>query len=332
VARKQGEDILRRLAVSQQAIVAVIFILLFASFAVFLPGFFQADNLIALLQSVAILGILGLGMAVIVIGRGVDLSMIAALAIPTALVLQMVADGHSIGVALLAGFGLSAVFGAVNGWLVAYAEVPPLFATLATGLFLAGMGQAFFFSIEAVPWPEAMAGLEVLGRGQILGLPMQIWLLAVVALLVWVYLRWLKAGVYTYAMGDNPMAARLGGVPVRPMVMVQYVSSALIATFAGLVMAASIGSMSTRIFNSTWIYDVILVVVLGGIGLSGGRGGVSNVLIGTLLIGTLLNGVTIMNVSFPVQNLIKGLVLLAAIIIDSLLNPRNEETAQQGDI
>jgi ribose transport system permease protein len=323
---------LRRLAVSQQVIVAAIFLLLFSSFAVFLPGFFQADNLIALLQSVAILGILGLGMAVIVIGRGVDLSMIAALAIPTAWILQMVADGYSIWLAVLTGFGLSAVFGAVNGWLIAYAEVPPLFATLATGLFLAGLGQAFFFSIEAVPWPEALAGLEVLGRGRALGLPMQIWLLATVAMLVWVYLRWLKAGLYTYAMGDNPLAARLSGVPTRPMVMLQYVSSSLIATFAGLVMAASIGSMSTRIFNSTWIYDVILVVVLGGIGLSGGRGGVSNVLIGTLLIGTLLNGVTIMNVSFPVQNLIKGLVLLLAIIIDSLLNPRNEETAQQGDI
>jgi ribose transport system permease protein len=80
------------------------------------------------------------------------------------------------------------------------------------------------------------------------------------------------------------------------------------------------------------IYDVILVVVLGGIGLSGGRGGVFNVVIGTALIGTLLNGMTIMNVSYSAQNLIKGLILLSAILIDSFLNPRNEETAQQGDI
>lgn len=323
---------MRQLAVSQRFIVAAIFALLFAGFSIFLPGFVRADNLITLLQNVAILGILGLGMAVIVIGRGVDLSMMAALAIPTALVLQMVTDGHSPLVALAAGFGLSALFGAANGWLIAYAEVPPLFVTLATGLFLAGLGQAFFFSIEAVPWPGNISALEALGRGTLLGLPMQLWMLGGVAFLVWLYLKRLKAGAYTYAMGDNPMAARLSGVPTRPMVILQYMSSALIATFAGLVMAASIGSMSTRIFNSTWIYDVILVVVLGGIGLSGGRGGVSNVLIGTLLIGTLLNGLTILNVSYPVQNLIKGLVLLFAIIIDSLLNPRNEETAQQGDI
>ena len=101
---------------------------------------------------------------------------------------------------------------------------------------------------------------------------------------------------------------------------------------AGLVMAASVNSMPTRIYNSTMIYDVILVVVLGGIGLSGGRGGVGNVAIGTLLIGTLLNGMTIMDVSYSAQNLIKGVVLLAAILIDSFVNPRNEETAQQGDI
>jgi ribose transport system permease protein len=98
------------------------------------------------------------------------------------------------------------------------------------------------------------------------------------------------------------------------------------------VLAASVNSMPTRIFNSTLIYDVILVVVLGGIGLSGGRGGVLNVLIGTLLIGTMLNGMTIMDVSYSGQNLVKGVVLLMAVIMDSLLNPRNEETAQQGDI
>jgi ribose transport system permease protein len=110
------------------------------------------------------------------------------------------------------------------------------------------------------------------------------------------------------------------------------VLAALIGCFAGLVLAASVNSMPTRIFNSTLIYDVILVVVLGGIGLSGGRGGVLNVIIGTLLIGTMLNGMTIMDIPYAGQNLIKGVVLLLAVITDSFLNPRNEETAQQGDI
>jgi hypothetical protein len=101
---------------------------------------------------------------------------------------------------------------------------------------------------------------------------------------------------------------------------------------ASPALASSVGTMNTRLFNSNLIYDVILVVVLGGIGLSGGRGGVLNVVVGTLLIGTLVNGITIYNVSSLMQDFIKGLILLLAILIDSFVNPRNEETAQQGDI
>ena len=139
-------------------------------------------------------------------------------------------------------------------------------------------------------------------------------------------------GQYIYAVGDNPFSARASGLASRPVVVLEYLIAALIGLFAGLVMAASVSSMPTRIFNSTMVYDVVLVVVLGGIGLSGGRGGVINVLIGTLLIGTMLNGMTIMDVSYSIQNIVKGVVLLIAILIDSILNPRNEETAQQGDI
>ena len=145
-------------------------------------------------------------------------------------------------------------------------------------------------------------------------------------------LRRTRIGAYIYAIGDNPNGARVTGIPTRPIIVLQYVLAAMIGCGAGLILAASVNSMPTRIFNSTLIYDVILVVVLGGIGLSGGRGGVINVVIGTLLIGTMLNGMTIMDVSYSGQNLIKGVVLLVAVIADSFLNPRNEETAQQGDI
>ena len=90
--------------------------------------------------------------------------------------------------------------------------------------------------------------------------------------------------------------------------------------------------MNTRIVTSNLVYDIILVVVLGGVGLSGGKGGVRNVVVGTLLIGILLNGMTIMDIQYTVQNLIKSSILLIAIIVDSVVNPRDEQTAQQGDI
>ena len=317
---------------NQQGIVFGIFATLFVVFAVFLPGFAATQNMLTLLQNVAVLGILGLAMALVVIGRGIDISLIAALAVPPGLVLQMVQDGHSLPISIAAAVALTLAFGFVNGWLIAYAEVPSLFTTLATGLFLAGLGQAVLFKLDVVQWSEGMSGFEHLGQGSLLGVPTPVIAFAIVCIVVAFILRQTRIGAYIYAIGDNPYGARVTGIPSRPIIVLQYVLAALIGCFAGLVLAASVNSMLTRIFNSTLIYDVILVVVLGGIGLSGGRGGVLNVVIGTLLIGTMLNGMTIMDISYSGQNLIKGVVLLVAVIADSFVNPRNEETAQQGDI
>ncbi|HWK84274.1 MAG TPA: ABC transporter permease, partial [Caldimonas sp.] len=238
----------------------------------------------------------------------------------------------SVPMAFVAALALALAFGLVNGWLIAYAEVPSLFTTLASGLFLAGLGQVAFFRLDIVQWSPQLDDLSWVGRGTLLGVPMPVIMFAAVAACVSFFLRRTRLGTYIYAIGDNPFGARVTGIPTRPVIVLQYVLAALIGAFAGMVMAASVNSMPTRIYNSTLIYDVILVVVLGGIGLSGGRGGVVNVVIGTLLIGTLLNGMTILDVSYSAQNLVKGVILLIAILIDSFLNPRNEETAQQGDI
>jgi ribose transport system permease protein len=321
-----------RLRLSQQVIVFVLFVVLFVGFSLFLPGFFKTQNMLTLLQNVALLGILGLAMSIVVIGRGVDLSLVASLSVPPGLILQMVQHGHSVPTAFAAGLALALVFGFLNGYLIAYADVPSLFTTLASGLFLAGLGQVAFFQIDIVQWAPALDGLAFLGRGTLLGIPTPIIMFGIASLGVALFLKTTRLGAYIYAMGDNPYAARVGGLPVRPLIVLQYVLAAVIGAFAGMVLAASIGQMTTRIFNSTLIYDVILVVVLGGIGLSGGRGGVLNAIVGTLLIGTMLNAMTILNMSYSAQNLVKGLVLLVAILADSFINPRNEETAQQGDI
>jgi ribose transport system permease protein len=152
------------------------------------------------------------------------------------------------------------------------------------------------------------------------------------ALIVFLLLRFTKPGRFIYALGDNPLAARVTGIPVRPMIVLQYTVSALIAFIAGLLLTATVSSMNTRLANSTMIYDVILVVVIGGIGLTGGKGGVRNVIIGSLLIGTLFNGMTMLDMSFTEQKIVKSFILLIAIVVDSIVNPRDEQTAQQGDI
>jgi len=245
---------MKKIHISQQSIVFVLFVLMFLGFALLLPGFAQVDNLLTLLQNVAILGILGLGMSVVVIGRGIDISMIAALAVPSGLLLQLMQNGMSLPAACALAVGLSLAFGLVNGWLIAYAEVPSLFTTLASGLFLAGLGQAFFFQLEVVQWPSNMDSIAWMGRGTFAGLPMPVVMFGIAAAGLALFLKRLRAGAFIYAIGDNPFGARATGLPTRPIVVLQYVMAALIGVFAGIVMAASVNSMPTRIFNSTMIY------------------------------------------------------------------------------
>ncbi len=323
---------LPKLAFDQQIIVGALFAVIFVGFSLSLPGFFTIGNLFTLMRTVAVLGILGLGMAIVVIGRGIDLSMIASLAVPSAVVLGVAGAGYGVGISLAAGLAFAVAIGVVNGFLVAYAEIPPLFTTLAVGIGVAGIGQSGLFEYEIVPWPASLNDIAWIGQGTVWGIPYSVIAFGAAAVVVWILLRRTRLGVFVYSIGDNLNAARIAGIPVRPMVELQYILSSCIALFAGLVLSASSSNMDTRIFNLTWIYDVILVVVLGGIGLSGGRGGVLNVVLGTLLIGTIVNGMTILDISFEMQNFIKGMVLLAALSLDSVINPRNEETAQQGDI
>jgi ribose transport system permease protein len=317
---------------SQEQIVFGLALLLCVAFAVALPGFLTPSNLLNLVRSVSILGILGVAMGLVVIGRGIDLSLVAVMAISVAWALNLIEGGMSVPQALLITLVFSLLIGAINGWLIAYVEIPAIFATLAMGTLIFGLGRYFFFALDVAYMPESASGLLWLGQGTLLGIPVPIFLFAGVCLGAHLFLRYAKSGRYLRAVGDNILAARITGVPTRPVVILQYVLSALIGYIAGIVTAASVASMNTRLGISTYVYDVILVVVLGGIGLSGGKGGIRNVIVGTLLIGVLLNGMTIMDIQYTVQNVIKGAILLTAIVIDTIVNPRDEQTAQQGDI
>ena len=317
---------------SQERIVFAITLLLFAAFSVGLPRFLTVENVLTLVRSVSVLGILGVGMAIVVIGRGIDLAIVAIMAVSVAWTLDQSAHGVPLGVAFLMGLGFALGCGLISGLLTAYAEVPAIFASLAMAAIVAGFGQFKLLSLGEVYVTPASAPLSVIGTGRVLGVPAPVLCLAAVSAAAFALLRLTKIGRFVYAVGDNPRAAHVTGVPVRPVIVLQFALSALAAFVAGLITATSVSSMNTRVVDSTLIYDVILVVVIGGIGLSGGKGGVRNVLVGTLLIGVLLNGMTILDMPYDAQNIIKSVILLAAIVFDSLVNPRDEQTAQQGDI
>ncbi|MGE3829651.1 MAG: ABC transporter permease [Parvibaculaceae bacterium] len=325
---------MKRLHISQEGVVFTLALLLFIGFSLTLTNFLTPGNLIALVRSVSILGILGLGMGLVVIGRGIDLTMVATMVVSLSWVLAMSQSGMPFGTGLLLGLLLALVIGLVSGILIAYADIPAIFTTLAMGLIVYGAGRAWLFQIDVQNAPWGIAWFDFIGQGTLLGIPMPIVTFIVFAAIVAALLLYTRFGRFVYSIGDNPLAARITGVPVRPLLVAQYVLSALIAYAAGIVMAAAVSGMSTRVYNSTMIYDVLLVVVLGGISLSGGRGSVRNILVGTLLVGVLLNGMTILDIAYTTQNLIKSLILLLAITVDSFINPRDEQTAQQqqGDI
>lgn len=318
--------------INQERIVFAIAVVLFVVFSVTLNGFWQPSNLLSLVQNVSILGILGIGMALAIIGRGIDLSMVSTMGMSVAWMLTLFNNGMPIWLAFLLALGFAALVGVINGVLVAYVEIPAIFATLAMGIVVYGFGKAVLVPIDAVYIDDVSSWFFLLGSGRVLGVPMPVIVFALIGLLAYLLLRYLRPGRFIYGMGDNPLTARITGIPTRPMMVVQYILISVIALIAGIVMATAVSGMNTRVALSTMVYDVILVVVLGGIGLSGGKGGIRNVVVGTLLIGILLNGMTIMNLTYTMQNILKSVILLAAIVVDTLLNPRDEQTAQHGDI
>ena len=317
---------------NQERIVFAISVLLFIGFSAALPGFLSSGNILSLIQNVSILGILGTGMAIGIIGRGIDLSMVSTMVISVAWMLVMVNGGMNLWLAFALALGFAVAVGIINGILIAYVEIPAIFATLAMGIVIYGFGKSFLIATDVVYLPTGDSWFYRIGSGQLLGIPNPVIAFALVAIAAHCFLHYTKYGRFNYGIGDNLFTARITGIPVRPVMVLQYVLIAIIGLIAGVVVATAVSSMNTRLALSTQVYDVILVVVLGGIGLSGGKGGVRNVIVGTLLIGILLNGMTIMNMSYTAQNIFKSMILLAAIVIDTMLNPRDEQTAQHGDI
>jgi ribose transport system permease protein len=316
---------------NQEGIVLAIAVVLFIAASIGLPGFFASNNLVSIVRSVSVLGILALGMAIVIIGRGIDLSAVAIMAMSVAWYLQLLNNGTGDGLAFAYVMTGVLAIGILNGFLVAYADVPAIFVTLATGSFVFGYVRSQLITQDAVPVPPGH-WVELLGGLRYLDIPVEVFIFAALAFLMFLFLRYTKWGHYIYYAGDNPVGARNIGIPVRPMLVVRYVISALVAFIAGLLTASSLHSINTRVVNSTLLYDIVLVAVIGGIGLSGGKGGVRNVLFGAALIGILLNAMTIIDIPLLYQNLIKAAILLGAIVVDGLINPRDEQTAQQGDI
>ncbi len=317
-----------------ERVVALAALALVIVFSLAIDGFATLGNLRVILSNTASLAILSCGMAVVVISRGLDLSLIAQMIAGATIFGILIGNGVAAPIALLVAIGAMVIIGFVNAWLIAYAEIPAMLATLAFSMFLVGLlrfavlrGEFLLLLPKSNPTVAFLAGTIAPG------LSMPVVLMAATLAATWLLLNRSAAGRVIYAMGDNFQAARLTGLPVRRTIIVVYVFAGLTALVAGLIMAAASGAVDFRtVTNGTLLFDVILVVVLGGIPLRGGRGRLRNVIVGVALIAILRNGMTLMDFSTQAQDMLKGLVLLTAIITDNYLNPRDAETDVAGDL
>ena len=188
---------------NQEQIVFGLAVLLCVGFAIALPGFLSTNNLLNLVRSVSILGILGVAMGLVVIGRGIDLSLVALMAISVAWTLQMIATGLPLPQALALGLAFSVATGVINGILIAYVEIPAIFATLAMGTAIYGFGRYFMFSLDVIYFTPGAETLRWLGDGTVLGLPAPIAIFALICLIAHLFLRYTRSGGFLRAVGDT---------------------------------------------------------------------------------------------------------------------------------
>lgn len=292
-------------------------LLLIAVFAAANPRFLSLRNAANILTEVSIYGIIAVGMTFVILTAGVDLavgSLLAFAAIAAAWVAQHLAPGLAqwpVAIATASLIGLLA--GYVQGKSVTALRVPAFIVTL--GGMTVWRGATLLLN-DGGPISGFDAGFRWWGTGSLLGVPVPVVLFAVTALIGHIVLRHTRYGRQVYAVGGNTEAARLAGVDVKAVIISVYVIVGCLAGLSGFLLSARLGS-AEAVAGVNYELRVIASVVIGGASLSGGQGSIRGTLIGTLLIGVLSNGLVIMHVSSYVQQVVIGLIIVAAVAFDS---------------
>ena len=330
---RRGIDVRGRLAeVEQGTLVLLLIGVLLVLGALTTQGFFTSGNLAVVLRFSAAFGVVAVAQAFVVLGKGVDLSVGAMALVAGQITLELISRGWSESSAIGLVVLLALVLGVVNGLLVSVVGVPALFATLGTGQLLLGGTKVWLLQTNLYTVkPDSF--LAKLGGGSVVGIPTAVFWSAVVFLLGWLIWSYTSFGRLLRAIGDNTDTARQTGGPVRPVQIGSYVVAALLSTFAGYLIMAREGSVTTTgTAFSPLLFTALTAVVIGGVSLSGGRGTLLGVLAGTLFIGVVTNLLTLNQLSPALEDLARSFTLVIAVVLDAWLHPRDEETAKSGDL
>ncbi|HYG23756.1 MAG TPA: ABC transporter permease [Verrucomicrobiae bacterium] len=288
--------------------------LLLGLFRVWVPQFLATENLLDLAQQISVNAILAFGMTLVILIGGIDLSVGAVVALIGTVAVSVLPHG-GVFVGLLAGFGVAAVFGAINGVCSARTRMPAFIITLATMLIARGAALRFNES-RPLPVADSERLFLALGNDRLFGVvPVPILLMLVAFTVSAVLLHRTRFGQHLYAIGGNPEAARFTGIPIVRNVIVVYMICSVYAGLAGVIHASQLYSAEPG-SGQGFELNAIAAVVVGGTSFTGGIGRMSGTLIGAIIIGILDKGLNQAGVHFSLQYIVKGLVILAAVYLD----------------
>lgn len=277
--------------------------------------FLEPENLVNIIRQVSINGILAVGMTFVILTSGIDLSVGAVMAIcSTVMAGAMINLGLAPFIAVVISLLVGALFGLINGTLVAYAKIPPIIVTLAMMEIPRGLALIYTGGYPLSGLPD---GFSFIGRGYIFNvIPVPVMIMLVVYAVAYIILTQLPMGRYIYAIGGNEESVRLSGIKVKKIKVIAYLTSGLTAAITAVVLTSRLMSGQPNA-GVGFELDAIAAVVLGGTDISGGRGSIFGTFLGVLIMGVLSNGLNLMGVSPYVQRVLKGLIILLAIYFSS---------------
>jgi ribose transport system permease protein len=287
------------------------------------PTFLLADNLRNVANQIAVIAIIAIGMTMVIITGGIDLSVGSLIALAAVVTTGLIghlggelAGGGAMLLASIVAILLCGGIGAFSGLVITRFQVPPFIATL--GMMQVASGIAYMLS-QGKPIYRVPESFVALGRGTdpLLGIPYAVLFMAALYIIAHLLMSKTTLGRYIYAVGGNPEAARLSGVRVRGVLLFVYVVCAILAGFGGVIMASQLKSGAPT-YGLMYELYVIAAVVVGGTSLSGGEGRIFGTLIGAFIIAVIQNGMNLTNVESYTQKVVLGLVILTAVLLDRL--------------
>jgi inositol transport system permease protein len=304
----------------------LVFIAMLIVASILSPAFLSPTNLINVVRQMSVVGLIALGVTGVIVSAGIDLSSgsVVGLSAVVAASLSQLPDYAAayykglnlpVFVAVLAACAVGGLVGLLNGGLVAKTRIPPFIATLGTLTTIRGLAYLY---TGGRPVSDLTDDYNFIGQGDFLGIPVPILILVIMAIITHVLYSQTKFGKYIYAIGGNEQAARVSGINVSKYKMLMYVYAGLLSGLAGLVVSARIGSGQSG-QGVGYELDAIAAAVIGGASLSaGGIGTVAGTIVGALIIGVLNNILDLTNVSAYWQQIVKGCIIVGAVIIDQL--------------